>query len=288
MAIGDIPCPVHNVSKSIRAVEGQRVFFGEVIYEPGGSFGPVNQSVYQIFGVLEGQASVRVNEATVEVNPGQAALFRPGQRVFCRMTQKRKTRHNWCSMDPSMVDHISAALCEKTASVLALSRRLEQIMELGLSVPFDKHPRIDALTEHLGLAALNEYLYASEFQQSGAREHREALRLALEWIAQESIRELTLPGLAAVAGVSPGQLIKLFRRNLGVTPISYLWRERARRGEQMLRETGLAVSEVAYRCGFKTSFHFSRLIRKWFGVTPSEIRHRAWSGQNTLQAGPSA
>ena len=56
----------------------------------------------------------------------------------------------------------------------------------------------------------------------------------------------------------------------------YVWEARTRRGAQLLRETGLTVSEIAYRCGFQTPFHFSRWVKQVHGMSPKEFRAQAW------------
>jgi AraC-like DNA-binding protein len=55
-----------------------------------------------------------------------------------------------------------------------------------------------------------------------------------------------------------------------------VWEVRTRRGALLLRETGLTVGEVAFRCGFQTPFHFSRWVRELFGVSPRALRAKAW------------
>jgi transcriptional regulator GlxA family with amidase domain len=61
-----------------------------------------------------------------------------------------------------------------------------------------------------------------------------------------------------------------------LTPIRHVWEARTRRGAQLLRETGLTVGEVAFRCGFQTPFHFSRWVRELYGVPPRALRTKAW------------
>ncbi len=67
---------------------------------------------------------------------------------------------------------------------------------------------------------------------------------------------------------------------MGCTPARHLWKFRLERGVAMLEETGHTVAEIAYRCGFKNPFHFSRLIKQQAGRPPREIRRRAWSAQH--------
>jgi AraC family transcriptional regulator of arabinose operon len=253
------------------------VFFGDVVYEPGGTCGPRMQMDYQLVVLVEGEANVTVDGAGRRVAAGEAGLFRPGHREFFRLSETRKTRHTWCALHPSLVGRELAAACAHAPDVRPVSRRFEQLMELGLALPRRAGERAPGLVEALGLAALHEYLFAGGRADGGGPDEPDALRRALEWVGQAGHEAMDLPGLARTAGVSPAQLVKLFKRHLGVTPLRYVWEARTRRGAQLLRETGLTVAEVAYRCGFQTPFHFSRWIKACEGVSPRELRARAWA-----------
>ena len=47
-------------------------------------------------------------------------------------------------------------------------------------------------------------------------------------------------------------------------------------GAKRVYDAGLTVAEVAYRCGFRNPFHFSRLVRAHQGLPPRDVRRRAW------------
>ena len=65
-------------------------------------------------------------------------------------------------------------------------------------------------------------------------------------------------------------LIKLFKKELGVTPHKYLTELRLRSAADWLRNSqGNNVSEIAHICGFKEPLYFSRLFKKKYGVSPS-------------------
>lgn len=268
--------PLKNIPKRIRSAASARVLFGDVVYEPGGTCGPRVQADYQLVVLVEGHARVDVEGREVAIAAGQVGLFRPGRREFFRLSESRKTHHTWCSVHPSLVPAALAAACGRAPDVLPVTRRFEQLMELGLSLPRAAGERAPGLVESLGLATLQEYLFAGERTAEREPDEPDALRRALEWIGQEGEQATDLLALARQAGVSPAQLVKLFRRHLGTTPIRHVWEVRTRRGAQLLRETGLTVGEVAFRCGFRTPFHFSRWVRELFGVSPRALRAKAW------------
>lgn len=65
-------------------------------------------------------------------------------------------------------------------------------------------------------------------------------------------------------------LIKLFKKELGVTPHKYLTDIRLRAAADCLTTSqGYNISEIARLCGFKEPLYFSRLFKKKYGVSPS-------------------
>jgi len=268
--------PLKNIPKSLRSASAPKVLFGDVVYEPGGTCGPRVQQDYQLVVVIEGGVTADVEGRARVIAAGQVGLFVPGKLEFFRFLPDRKSHHTWCSLHPSLVPAEVATACAGAAQVLPVSRRFEQIMEVGLSMPLTAGAQGDGLLEALGLAALQAYLFTDTRQERRATDEPDALRRVLGWVGQEGHEEVDLPAMAQAAGVSPAQLVKLFRRHLGTTPIRYVWETRTRRGAQLLRETGLTVSEVAFRCGFQTPFHFSRWVRQLYGVAPKALRAQAW------------
>ena len=75
---------------------------------------------------------------------------------------------------------------------------------------------------------------------------------------------------------------KIFREHLKLSPSQYLWELRISKGVNLLRATGHNISEIAYRCGYQTPYHFSRHIKQKFGCSPSELRE--WKTSKELSA----
>lgn len=266
-----------NMPIRIRAANSPRVMFGDVVYAPGGTCGPRVQQEYQLVVLVEGGVMADVEGQERRLQPGEVGLFLPGRREMFTFAADRKSHHTWCSVHPALVPAELAEACRRAAPVLPVSRRLEQLLEVGLGMPLTGGAQGDGLIDAVGLACLQAYLFTDTRQERRATDEPDALRRALAWLGQEGHGAVDLPALARAAGVSPAQLVKLFKRHLGTTPIRYVWETRTRRGAQLLRETGLTVGEVAHRCGFQTPFHFSRWCKQLHGVGPKALRSRSWN-----------
>jgi transcriptional regulator GlxA family with amidase domain len=70
--------------------------------------------------------------------------------------------------------------------------------------------------------------------------------------------------------------VRRFRAELGVTPMAYLWQRRVAAGIDLLTHTGLPVSDIADRVGFKSVYHFSRRVAAREGRPPTAIRRERW------------
>ncbi|MBM3852718.1 MAG: helix-turn-helix transcriptional regulator [Verrucomicrobia bacterium] len=131
------------------------------------------------------------------------------------------------------------------------------------------------VVEHLGLALFAEFVRQAA-TWPGQKPRDEGLSRAMAWIEEHFGEEDCLRRARAVAGCSERGLSERFREQLGTSPARYLWLTRVERGIAMLRDTGLTVAEISARCGCKNPFHFSRLVRRSQGISPREVRLRAW------------
>ncbi|MCV6590181.1 MAG: GlxA family transcriptional regulator [Marinobacterium sp.] len=78
--------------------------------------------------------------------------------------------------------------------------------------------------------------------------------------------------LAEYACLSVRQLERLFRNHLGHSPSEYYMKLRLNRARQLLRSSGMSVSEVALACGFGSCSHFTRSYKKQFENSPRDDR----------------
>ena len=72
--------------------------------------------------------------------------------------------------------------------------------------------------------------------------------------------------LAYAAGISPFHLIRLFSKQLGVTPHAYQISIRIQRAKELLRGRS-PVAEIALQTGFYDQSQFTKVFKSHVGVT---------------------
>lgn len=78
---------------------------------------------------------------------------------------------------------------------------------------------------------------------------------------------ITIETLEKQANMSKSSLFRLFKNELGITPIEYIIRTRMRQAKRLLRKTK-SVKETCFSLGFNDVNYFVRLFKSRVGVTP--------------------
>ena len=93
---------------------------------------------------------------------------------------------------------------------------------------------------------------------------------AVYGIVEERLDEdLRVLDMAIWAGVDSKTLTRMFKRETGETPYSYLTSRRMERAKKLLLEN-VPVTEIALAVGYANPAKFSATFRRRFGVTPTE------------------
>ena len=101
-----------------------------------------------------------------------------------------------------------------------------------------------------------------------------------------SHEEWPVARLASVSGVSEAHFARSFKQAFGLPPHRYLLTRRIERATALLRDTDLAVTDIALQTGWNSLGTFGRIFRDITGESPSELRARELRGSHQLEEVP--
>lgn len=98
------------------------------------------------------------------------------------------------------------------------------------------------------------------------------LEPAFQYIEEHYTDRITIPELADLCAFTPSYFCRLFKLVMDRTVIEYISDLRLSRAEGLLRTTDLDIAEIARITGFEDNCYFSRRFRRFYGVSPKDIR----------------
>jgi AraC-like DNA-binding protein len=268
--------PSLNFADELLSLQVDEISTGTVVYPPSGRCGPRIQDGIQLVLLHTGSFQLYKDDASpVRVNPDQIMLLKPTTKEELRFDPHEDTWHRWIHLmrgnwSPAFIDYLHTL-----PEILPLTERMNRLMDLIISVMDYSAERDNLIATTLCKSAFLLYLEEASSINKFESVHPIVIMLK-EFIHLNYDQPISLEKLADLAGVSKVHVIRTFEQATGQTPIRYLWKYRISRGMEMLRNTGLTVEEVAYKCGFKSVFHFSRSFKEVSGFAPNHYRKQVW------------
>jgi AraC-like DNA-binding protein len=259
-----------------------RVSVGTVTYPPGGTLGPRTQRDLQLVLVHAGSVRVWVDQGSRRLAAGEAGLLLPGHRERFAFDPGVDTRHSWVQAHVPDVPGALSDRLEGLPTILPLSPGLEALSREAAAAAASPLPSAPSLLAHLAAAALWRYIGEAERRRPERPRPVDDARRYID--ANLDDPEVTLERIADAAHVTPAHLIRSFRAEHGTTPKAYLWQRRVALGIDLLANTGLSITAVAERCGFKTAHHFSRRVKQAAGLPPAALRQARWARGSRVAA----
>jgi AraC family transcriptional regulator, positive regulator of tynA and feaB len=231
--------------------------------------------------VCKGIEAVREGSRVLALQPGDVVL--------------------WDGHTPTDVEIVEAfhkrTLLFPRDRVLAMCPRLADLTALP---PLDGNGAARLLVRYMNALAIEQPRLEGAAGVAAANAALELLRAAVEpcvptsrTAARESMRaeitryvrthlqdpELGPASIARAYSISVRALHALFE-DVDASVAGLVRSERlARCMEDLQRPNGGSVTDIAFRWGFCDAAHFSRVFKRTFGATPTEIRHAALSGE---------
>ncbi|WP_400163106.1 helix-turn-helix domain-containing protein [Brevibacillus sp. TJ4] len=132
-------------------------------------------------------------------------------------------------------------------------------------------------------ALFHQFLYelVKQMREEGSERTRPTLvGHAVQYIEEHYAEALSLQSLAAMLDCSARQLQRMFRAELNVGPMEYLIQVRLKKAKDLLLLEDAPIAHIAGEVGYADSYYFSRMFKKYVGMSPSQFKEQA------LQQGP--
>lgn len=103
----------------------------------------------------------------------------------------------------------------------------------------------------------------------------------VRFIYENYTERISLSEISHSGGISRTKCCQIFKKYLNRTPIDFLNSYRLEMSMNLLRDTTLSITEIAYNCGFNNLSYYSETFKQYKGCTPNEYRKNIHIRTNT-------
>jgi AraC-like DNA-binding protein len=113
-----------------------------------------------------------------------------------------------------------------------------------------------------------------EFKKVSSRNRAEPMAIwkARKFINEHSGEELSLSKVAKAVNSSANHLSEKFKQVTGINFVDYVARSRFEKACDLLLNSNLRVSEIAFAVGFQSLSQFNRVFKNLSGKSPTQYR----------------
>jgi AraC-like DNA-binding protein len=237
---------------------------------------------FELVSVVERPAPVRIDRASYQLHPGEAALIFPNQ--FHHFLDLERGKLEWLFITFEC-RHPEPILALRDAPRVYDAAALDLLNEVVGEFVAPRGKTADHLFIAATLARLLRHLVTlPEVPRERRDIHssddiRDVILENINRYVRENLhRAVTIGDLAEELGYSVSHLRAVFRDRLGVSLGRYMRESRLSEAAKLLQTSEHNVSEIGERCGFESLFAFSRAFRKAYGLPPRAYRQLVQQG----------
>ena len=231
---------------------------------------------FEIYYMKEGSCTYHIENHTYKVLQGDVILI-PGNTSH--RTAYGGAAHSRLLVNCSN-EYIPEPVRERLGAIGHLYRNrkaISQIEELFAKIEHE-YSHADVLSPEVLKCFTAELMFVilrHKNEHEIKKDDSDFVTTVQEYIKNNYMNEVKLSALAEMLSVSQEHLSREFKKETGIGFKDYLVQFRLQKAEDMLKhETGRAVSEVAYACGFNDGNYFSYKFKKAYGISPTEVRRK--------------
>jgi len=230
---------------------------------PGHAYGPAIRDYYLIHYVRSGCGIFKNDRGEHHVSAGQLFVIRPGEVTYYKASDDDPWYYSWIGMRGELASvfdtapDVITADCKKYFDAMAASVEYE--------------------TRREEVVAGQLFLMIAELfgtKGDGKRTNGKSFAaIAANFIEYHYMQPISVSLLADEMNIDRRYLSRLFKREYGMTMQDFIVASRMKHAAEFLAD-GYSVAQSANMTGYTDVFNFSKMFKKYHGVSPSDVKRR--------------
>ena len=220
--------------------------------------------------VLEGSMEICSNEGKYKIQAGDFYVISPDSEVAANPIIKPFLI--WFEFNGDKVEDFTVH-CNFRNNAITVGKvnpsQAQHVVKIAHLL--HEHPNGYELMVHYNLWGFIAYSQITEHMDGFSSE----INKAIEHIKKSKGSEkYTLQGLADISGLSVQCFRKQFQQQVGEPPVKYILKMKMKLAKELLSLPEIPVKQIAMEVGIDDPYYFSRLFKKYEGISPELFRKR--------------
>ncbi len=240
----------------------------------------------EFISILSGYMDYNVNGKIIRLNKGQGIIINSKQLHYGFSKEQKECKFICILLHPVILcssqhidsEFISPILNDDSIPYILLDENTEWQRQIltDLSEMCDNKDKttapllIQSLFNHIWLL-ITENIIKLKHTKTKDRS-LSVLKDMLVFIQKNYADKIALEDIAKSGNVSKSTCLAIFKKYLQDTPMNYLICYRLKRSTNLLKETKLSISEIAFEVGFQGASYFTETFKKYYEITPGKYR----------------
>lgn len=231
----------------------------------------------KVIYVQSGEAVLTFKDTQEKVGKNQIILLNPNVEYYWELKGDRPLEitevgvHGLELSNPSEADgdftYYKQEAAEKDTGLF---------LDLLLKEISTKNPGFEEISKRYIEIILIQLLRHEDFsiRNSLNKKNHKEIQTVKNYMKVNYHKNITLDDLVELVHINKFYLIRIFKQEVGMSPIDYLIHVRIDEAQKMLRNTNIAIADIAHLVGFQSPSHFSKTFRELSNMTPSQYRRQ--------------
>lgn len=161
---------------------------------------------------------------------------------------------------PILLNDSDNRICSMLTEIFSVTKEQKSGFEADVS------PLIYSVVNFVMSGVLKELLISPKTPAG------ETVHTVRGYIDEHICEELNLDTLAKAAGINKYHLCRLFKSQLGISPMNYVTRRKVEYSKKILEDSTCNITSISNMLSFADQSHFSKSFKAMTGLSPSQYR----------------
>ncbi len=253
------------------------VFYsGKENCEPGHLYSGIREH-YLIHYIIAGQGTLELNEQSYQLNKNQGFLCPANIKITYQADYKNPWSYYWIGFSginaynylkkTGLTEVRPIYYCHDNNDIYNCMKEIHETDKAQTSIDF-----------YLTSLIYKLFFYLSQYNNKDINEENKDdiqkihLKKSIKFIKQNYSHNISVEDIANNTGVSRKYLCSIFKETVGIPTQKYLIEYRVKKACELLKNSGLTITEVAFSVGYNNSLVFSKAFKREMGISPSQYR----------------